>query len=73
MKLIPSDDEDEEESFIFDCLFTINLRTLRFYTFTLTKFLKRVHKLDIFETVNLEQNWRFHTTSKIKKEHIFIA
>ena len=70
MKLSPSDDEDEEESFIFDCLFTINLRTLGFYTFALTKLLKRVHKLNIFETINLEKKWRFHTTSKITKEHI---
>ena len=54
-------------------LFTINLTTLGFYIFTLTKYLKTVHKLNIFVAVNLEHNWRFHTTSKIKKEHIFIA
>ena len=73
MKLSPSDDEDEEESFILDCLFTINLRTLGFYIFTLTKYLKTIHKLDIFVAVNLEHNWRFHITSKVNKEHIFIA
>ena len=73
MKLSPSDDEDEEESFILDCLFTINMITLGFYTFTLPKYLKRLHKLNIFVAVNLEHKWRVHTTSKIEKEHIFIA
>ena len=54
MKLNPSDDEDEEESFILECLFTINLRKLGFYIFTLTKYLKTVHKLNIFVALNLE-------------------